>query len=90
MRLGKMLAAMDQPEKAEKLLEHAVQIDPTNAVIHFRLSTVYQRLGRTDDAKREVEQYRKYKDLKEKLRGTYRELHLDSHKFDVDESVPNQ
>jgi tetratricopeptide (TPR) repeat protein len=88
--LGKMLAAMGQPEKAEKLLEHAVQMDPTNAVIHFRLSTVYQRLGRTDDAKREVEQYQKYKDLKEKLRDTYRELHLDSHRFDVDESVPNQ
>jgi tetratricopeptide (TPR) repeat protein len=88
--LGKIMAAMGQPEKAEKLLEHAVQMDPTNAVIHFRLSTVYQRLGRTDDAKREVEQYRKYKDLKEKLRDTYRELHLDSRKFDVDESVPNQ
>jgi tetratricopeptide (TPR) repeat protein len=87
--LGKMLAAMGQPEKAEKLLEHATQMDPTNAVIHFRLSTVYQRLGRTADAKREVEQYQKYKDLKEKLRDTYRELHLDSRKFDVDENVPN-
>jgi Tfp pilus assembly protein PilF len=87
--LGKMLAAMGQQEKAEKLLEHAVQIDPTNAVIHFRLSTVYQKLGRTDDAKRQVEQYRKYKDLKEKLRDTYRELHLDSHKFDMNENVPN-
>ena len=88
--LGKTLAGMDQPEKAEKLLEHAVQIDPTNAVIHFRLSTVYQRLGRTADAKHEVEQYRKYKELKDKLRDTYRELHLDPHKLDTDEASPNQ
>ena len=88
--LGKTLAAMEQPEKAEKLLEHAVQIDPTNAVIHFRLSTVYQRLGRGADAKREVEQYRKYKDLKDKLRDTYRELHLDPQKLDTDETTPNQ
>ncbi len=88
--LGKMLAAMNQPEKAEKLLEHAVQIDPTNAVIHFRLSTVYKRLGRSEDAKHEVEQYQKYKDLKEKLRDTYRELHLDLHKLDMDESTSNQ
>jgi tetratricopeptide (TPR) repeat protein len=88
--LGKMLAAMGQPEKAEKVLEHAVQMDPTNAVIHYRLSTVYRRLGRTDDAKREVEQYRKYKDLKAKLRDTYHELHLDSGKLDVDENGPNQ
>lgn len=88
--LGKVLAAMNQPEKAEKLLEHAVQIDPTNAVIHFRLSTVYKRLGRSEDAKHEVEEFRKYKDLKEKLRDTYRELHLDPHKLDMDESSPNQ
>jgi tetratricopeptide (TPR) repeat protein len=88
--LGKMLAATDQLEKAEKLLEHAVQIDPTNALIHFRLSTVYQRLGRSADAKHEVEQFRKYKDLKEKLRDTYRELHLDPHKLDADESTPNK
>lgn len=83
---GKMLASMDQPEKAEKFLEHAAQIDPTNAVTHFRLSTVYQKLGRTADAKQEIEQYRKYKDLKDKLRDTYRELHLDPHKVDMDES----
>ena len=88
--LGKMLAAMNQTEKAEKLLEHAVQMDPTNAVIHFRLSTVYKRLGRNEDAKHEVEQYQKYKDLKEKLRDTYRELHLDPHKLDMDESSSNQ
>jgi tetratricopeptide (TPR) repeat protein len=88
--LGKMLAAMDQPEKAERLLEHAVQMDPTNAVIHFRLSTVYRRLGRTADAQSEVEQYRKYKDLKEKLRDTYRELHLDPAKLDADETSSHQ
>jgi len=88
--LGKVLAAMNQPEKAEKLLEHAVQMDPTDAVIHFRLSTVYKKLGRTEDAKHEVDLYQKYKDLKEKLRDTYRELHLDPHKLDMDENTSNQ
>jgi Tfp pilus assembly protein PilF len=44
--LGKTMAAMDRPEEAERLLEHAVQMYPTNAVIHFCLSTVYRRLGR--------------------------------------------
>jgi Tfp pilus assembly protein PilF len=87
--LGKMLAAMNQPEKAKKLLEHAVQMDPTDAIIHFRLSTVYKRLGRSEDAKHEVDLYQKYKDLKEKLRDTYRELHLDPHK-DMDENTSNQ
>ena len=76
------MVAAGKLEEAEKLLEHAVQIDPTNATIHFRLSTVYQKLGRSEDAKHEVEEYRKYKDLKEKLRDTYRELHLDPHNLD--------
>jgi tetratricopeptide (TPR) repeat protein len=84
--LAKMLLAINQPEKGEKLLEHAAQIDPTSAVIHFRLSTVYRRLGRSADAEREVEQYQKYKDLKEKLRETYRELHLDPEKTGMNDS----
>lgn len=87
--LGKMMAAMGRLEEAERLLEHAVQMDPTNAVIHFRLSTVYQRLGRGEDAKRETDQYHKYKDLKAELRETYRELRLDPHKLDMDESGAN-
>jgi hypothetical protein len=52
-------------------------MDPTNANIHFRLATVYKRLGREDEAKHEVAQYQKYKDLKEQLRETFRELHVD-------------
>ena len=87
--LGRMMAATGRPEEAEKLLEHAVQLDPTNALIHFRLSTVYHRLGRGEDAKREAEQYQKYRDLKDKLRETYRELRLDPHKLDLEESGAN-
>jgi tetratricopeptide (TPR) repeat protein len=78
--LARILLTMNQPEKAEKLLEHAVQLDPTNAVIHFRLGTVYHRLGRNADADREAEQYQKYKILKDKLRNTWKDLHLDPEK----------
>ncbi|HEX3661205.1 MAG TPA: tetratricopeptide repeat protein [Acidobacteriaceae bacterium] len=84
--LGRLLLATNQVEKAAKLLEHAAQADPTDAVIHFRLATAYQRLGRTADAEHEIEQYRKYKDLKDKLRETFRELHLDPQKMAVEES----
>jgi Tfp pilus assembly protein PilF len=84
--LANLLLTMNQPENAVKLLEHAVQIDPTNATIHFRLGTVYRRLGRNAEAQREIEQYRKYKDLKDKLRETFRELHLDLQKPAMDEN----
>jgi len=75
--LASLLVTMNQPEKALKLLERAAQMDPTDATIHFRLGTVYQRLGRKVEAQNEIEQYRKYKELKNKLRETFRELHLD-------------
>jgi tetratricopeptide (TPR) repeat protein len=88
--LGNLFVAMNEPEKAVKLLEHAAQMDPTNATIHFRLGTVYRRLGRDADAQREIEQYRKYKDLKEKLRETFRELHLDPQKLAIDENEAAQ
>jgi len=72
--LAKTLMSMNQSEKALPLLEHAVKLDPTSAVAHFRLSTVYRQIGRTADAKRELEAYQKYKDMKEKLRELYRQM----------------
>jgi Tfp pilus assembly protein PilF len=54
------------------LLESAVKADPTNILAHYRLSTVYRSLHRPDDAKRELAEYKKYKDLKEKLRIIYK------------------
>ena len=83
--LGKLLFSMNELDRSEKLLVHAVQMDPTNANIHFRLATVYKRLGRDDEAKHEVEQYQKYKDLKDKLRQTFRELHVDPQKLAEEE-----
>jgi tetratricopeptide (TPR) repeat protein len=88
--LGKMLLSRNETEKAVQQLEHAVQFDPTNAVIHFRLSTAYRKLGRTVDAEREVQQYHKYKDLKDHLDETYRELHFEPQKLDTDEAVTNK
>ncbi len=82
--LAKLLLSTGEVEKAKELLEHAAETDPTDAAIHFRLGTVYQRLGREADAKREVEQYHKYKDLKETLRETFRQLHLDPQMLTVE------
>jgi len=55
--LAKVLMSMDQPEKAEPLLKRALQLDPTRAVAHFRLSTVYRQMGRPADAKHALEEY---------------------------------
>jgi tetratricopeptide (TPR) repeat protein len=75
--LAKAYVSMTQPQKALPLLEHAVETDPTSALAHFRLSALYRQMGRPADAKRELAQYQKYKDMKERLRGIYKQMRLE-------------
>jgi len=84
--LAKTLMLMNQTDKAEALLERALQLDPTSAAAHFRLSTLYRQAGRTADAKRELEEYQKYKEMKEKLLELYREMRLKPAKQESDET----
>jgi len=83
--LAKALIELDELDKAQGLLEEAVQLEPTNAIAHYRLATLYGRKGRVDDAKREVELYKKYKELKEKLRTTYKDLLVQPKEIRADE-----
>jgi len=87
--LAKMLMTMNQSAKALPLLESAVKLDPTSAVAHFRLSTVYRQMGRTAEANRELAEYQKYKDMKEKLRETYRQMRLEPGKKDQEDDARN-
>jgi len=84
--LAKALIEMNQQEKALPLLEVSAQLEPTNATVHYRLATLYRKMGRTDDAKREVELYQKYKDMKEKLRAVYKDLLIQPDEIRVDEN----
>src|SRR5207248_8947777 len=72
--LAKALVEMKQPKKAQALLEHALQIDPTSSAGHFRLAMLYRDDGRMTDARRELQEYQKYKDMKEKLKEIYQEM----------------
>jgi tetratricopeptide (TPR) repeat protein len=84
------LISISQPEKAEALLQRALQLDPTIAVAHYRLSILYRNAGRTADAQHELEAYRQYKQMKDKLRGVYREMRLKTTEVKSDESdAPN-
>jgi len=74
--LAKTLIEMNQADKARALLEEAVRLEPTNATAHYRLGTLYRKTGQVEDAKREIELYKKYKDMKEKLRAVYKDLQV--------------
>jgi len=83
--LAKSLMDIGQNDRAQKVLEEAVQLEPTNATAHYRLGTLYRKIGRIDDAKNELELYKKYKDMKEKLRALYKELQVQPEEIKADE-----
>ena len=51
--LGRCLLDADRAGEAVAPLEKAAALSPANPTIHFTLATVYQRLGRQEDASRE-------------------------------------
>lgn len=76
--LARVYTEKNDPASALPLLEQVTTDDPTNVLAHYRLSAVYRKLNRPEDAKRELEAYQKYKDIKEKLRLIYKELRLET------------
>ncbi|MFZ0745609.1 MAG: tetratricopeptide repeat protein [Terracidiphilus sp.] len=74
--LAKILMSMNQRDKARTLLEHALAIDPTDYTAHYRLGTLDRQQGKPEDAKREIAEYQKYKDMKAKLGTIFHDMHM--------------
>jgi len=72
--LAKVLIQINQPAKAQALLEQTVQLDPTNVTAHYRLATFYREQGRMDEARRQLELYQNLRKEKDKLRAVYKDL----------------
>ena len=72
--MANVLTERGNPAAAAPLLEQVIAADPSNYLAHFRLSTVYRKLHRPDDVKRELDAYTKYKDVHEKLTSIYKNL----------------
>jgi tetratricopeptide (TPR) repeat protein len=74
--VGKTLAAMHQPGKAEPRLVRAAQLEPFDAIIRYRLASVYRELGKADDARRELAEFQRIRDMKDRLKHIFDEMHL--------------
>lgn len=68
------LIATNRTDEAISLLESAVKDDPASIEAHYRLSGLYRRAGRTADSEREMKAFQHYKELKEKLDRTFKQL----------------
>jgi Tfp pilus assembly protein PilF len=73
---AKVLISMNQNDQARQMLERAIQIDPTNYVAHYRLAMLYRKAGRSDDAKQQVAEYLKYKQMKDKLSKIFQDMRV--------------
>jgi tetratricopeptide (TPR) repeat protein len=66
--------SMNRTNQAISLLESALKDDPTNVVAHYRLSGLYRRAGRAEDANREMDAFQHYNDVKDKLGKVFKQL----------------
>jgi Flp pilus assembly protein TadD len=74
--LAKVLLMMHKPELAQPIFEKVLQLEPENEGAHYQLSRLYWQEGRKDDANREVDLYKKYKAMKQKLRDLYQQMRI--------------
>lgn len=74
--VGKTLTQMHRTADAEPYLKRAAQLEPFTAVTHYRLSLVYRAAGRTADAQKELVEFQRLKEMKERLKQVYQEMRL--------------
>ena len=72
--LAIVFISTNRQNEAMSRLESAVKDDPTNIAAHYRLSGLYRRAGRGADAQRELDAFRHYQDVKDKLGKVFKQL----------------
>jgi tetratricopeptide (TPR) repeat protein len=61
--LGRVLLAREDPARAASELEHAVKLAPASVEARYSLASAYSRLGRKEDAARELAEFKRLQDL---------------------------
>jgi Tfp pilus assembly protein PilF len=89
--LAKVLVLMNQRDKAQQALERAIQIDPSNYVAHYRLAGLYRQRGENAQVKEQIDAYKKYKGMKDKLEQIFQSMRVASGQHpDTDSAGPKQ
>ena len=85
--MGRVLTQLHRPADAEPFLKRAAQLEPFTAVTHYRLSLVYREAGRTAEAQKELAEFQRLKEMKERLKQVYQEMRLQPLKQERDTDV---
>ena len=86
--IGKTLGQLNRPSEAEPYLKRSAQLEPFTANTHYRLSLVYRATGRSADAQKELAEFQRLKDMKERLKQVYEEMRLQPVKQERLETEP--
>ncbi len=73
--MGEALMEMDESQKALEHLLAASRLDPLNATVHYRLASIYRKLGREPDGRSEVEAFKRLRESKKQIEHVYQEMH---------------
>ncbi len=72
--LARMLMSRDKPREAMKYLRMAVESDPLNGEVHYRLASVYRSLQMNAEAEKEITLFREIKETKNQVKELYRQM----------------
>jgi len=86
--IEKTLGQLNRPADAEPYLKRSAQLEPFTANTHYRLSLVYRASGRSADAQKELAEFQRLKDMKERLKQVYEEMRLQPVKQERLETEP--
>jgi tetratricopeptide (TPR) repeat protein len=78
--IGRTLIQLHRAAEAETYLKRSVELEPFTAGAHYRLSLVYRASGRTADAEKELAEFQRLKEMKERLKQVYQEMRLQAPK----------
>jgi tetratricopeptide (TPR) repeat protein len=82
--LGRVLTEMQRTPEAERYLKRAVELDPFTPAAHYRLGLVYRATGRPAEAQKELAEFERLKQMKERLKQIYQDMRLQPLKQDRD------
>jgi tetratricopeptide (TPR) repeat protein len=68
--LAKQLMDKGDTQQALEYLQAAVHDDPYNDLFHYRLWSLYRRLGNTEEAAKEMDKFRQLRSMKDALQQT--------------------
>jgi tetratricopeptide (TPR) repeat protein len=83
LRMGEALLNLNEPQKALEHLQAAAHLDPLNAIAHYRLATLYRKLGNDAESTKELRAFKELRQAEERIEDVYQQMHRKNLEKDV-------